>query len=116
MFSETLYQARVDESAAGSGARDVYVTTVTATDGDVGENARLSYRVLDDPRSEFKVTDDGRVLAVRGERARRAVFRWLHFVTALLPPPPPQPAPVLPVSVAPLPPAHDYAARNNVLI
>ena len=85
MFSETLYQARVDESAAGSGARDVYVTTVTATDGDVGENARLSYRVLDDPRSEFKVTDDGRVLAVRGERARRAVFRWLHFVTALLP-------------------------------
>ena len=71
MFSKTLYQARVDESAAGSGARDVYVTTVTATDSDVGENARLSYRVLDDPRSEFKVTDDGTVLLVRGERTRK---------------------------------------------
>ena len=68
VFSQTLYQARVEESAAGSGARDVYVTTVTATDNDVGENARLSYRVLDDPRSEFKVTDNGTVLAVRGER------------------------------------------------
>ena len=72
MFSQALYPAEVYESAAGSsGMRDVYVTTVTAIDRDVGENARLSYRVLDDPRREFKVTDDGTVLLVRGERTRK---------------------------------------------
>ena len=110
MFSETLYQARVDESAAGSGARDVYVTTVTATDGDVGENARLSYRVLDDPRREFKVTDDGTVLLVRGERARKT-YIFANLICYLSstnvdysPPPSPSPPPLrLPLALCPTP-------------
>ena len=66
VFSQSLYSAEVNESAAGSGARDVYVTSVTATDADVGENARLSYRVIDDPWDEFTVLENGTVLAVRG--------------------------------------------------
>ena len=68
VFSKTLYQARVSESSPLIGrASDVYVTTVKASDADVGDNARLSYRVIDDPRNEFRVLDNGTVLAVRGE-------------------------------------------------
>ncbi|KAL8623554.1 hypothetical protein ACOMHN_051164 [Nucella lapillus] len=66
VFSPANYKAKVTESAAGSGARDVYVTSVSATDNDVGENARLSYRVIEDPTGEFRMLDNGTLLAVRG--------------------------------------------------
>jgi hypothetical protein len=66
-FSQTLYRAKVNETALGSHVGDVYITSVHATDDDVGENARVSYRILDDPRNEFTILDDGSVYAVRGQ-------------------------------------------------
>ena len=111
MFSQALYPAEVYESAAGSsGMRDVYVTTVTAIDRDVGENARLSYRVLDDPRGDFKVTDNGTVLLVRGERTRKT-YIFSSLICELSStnldyssPPSPSPPPLrLPLALCPSP-------------
>lgn len=67
VFSQSLYSARVTETGAYSSDRSIYVTTVTATDADVGENARLSYRILGDFQNEFYVFDNGTVVATRGE-------------------------------------------------
>ncbi|XP_076467837.1 protocadherin-7-like [Babylonia areolata] len=66
VFSPSSYQARVNESVEGSVAHDVYVTSLSATDDDEGENARISYLVIDDPNHDFRVLDNGTLLAVRG--------------------------------------------------
>ncbi|KAL8605282.1 hypothetical protein ACOMHN_031222 [Nucella lapillus] len=81
VFTQTLYQANVRESRAGSDVRNVYVTTVTASDRDLGENGRLSYRVLNDPRHEFTIMANGTVLAVRGlDREQGDSQRYLRIV------------------------------------
>nr|KAG5706313.1 hypothetical protein BaRGS_026095 [Batillaria attramentaria] len=81
VFTQSMFQARIDESAAGSNDRDVYVTMVTATDADEGENSRLGYRVIDDPRNEFRVDGNGTVFAVRGlDRETGGSQRYLRII------------------------------------
>ncbi|XP_070198664.1 protocadherin-9-like [Littorina saxatilis] len=83
VFSKTRYEARINESSAGNGAHDVFITTVTATDNDVGENARLSFRILDDPRNEFRVLNNGTVLATRGlDRESGESPRYLRIIAS----------------------------------
>ncbi|KAK7496601.1 hypothetical protein BaRGS_00012253 [Batillaria attramentaria] len=81
VFTQSMFQARINESAAGSNDRDVYVTMVTATDADEGENSRLGYRVIDDPRNEFRVDGNGTVFAVRGlDRETGGSQRYLRII------------------------------------
>ncbi|XP_025086687.1 LOW QUALITY PROTEIN: protocadherin-7-like [Pomacea canaliculata] len=81
VFSQSLYSARVTETGAYSSDRSIYVTTVTATDADVGENARLSYRILGDFQNEFYVFDNGTVVATRGlDRENGGSQRYLSVV------------------------------------
>lgn len=65
-FSQKLYYARITESAMDSGDENIYVTTVSASDADVGDNARLSFSILDDTRMEYNVLPNGTVLSLRG--------------------------------------------------